>query len=472
MLTIGLVLAAAAAFWFRERISSKAPAPTVTDAASPAAASADPAKPVNDMIIVGERAQKNLSISAKQLKADRYWKSITVPGMIVDKPGVSDRLIVAPATGVVTEILRVPGETVKAGEVLFNLRLMSDSLNDTQTELLKAAQDTRLAHDRLERLESAGDGVPRVRIIEIESGIVRLEASARALRHELQQRGFSTEHLETIEGGTLIKELLIVAPTLVARRVSSNVTLTSSAGEITDAALPQFEVQELSVEVGQEVQAGQSLCELANHNSLMIEGRAFRDETLLLEQTIKQGWPVQVDFQEKGTHDWPKLEESFFIRNLANTIDPDTRAFAFRIPLENQSVTVTQGDSEQLLWRFRPGQKVRVEVPVDKLSNVFLLPSDAVVQEGADTYVFTQNINMFERVPVHVVFRDHKKAVIANDGALKTFQKQGVPWTVPAVVQTAAAQLNRMTKAGSSDVPKGFHIHADGSLHKNEDEAK
>jgi hypothetical protein len=30
-----------------------------------------------------------------------------------------------------------------------------------------------------------------------------------------------------------------------------------------------------------------------------------------------------------------------------------------------------------------------------------------------------------------------------------------------------------MVKAGSSSgVPKGYHVHADGSLHKNEDEGK
>ena len=41
------------------------------------------------------------------------------------------------------------------------------------------------------------------------------------------------------------------------------------------------------------------------------------------------------------------------------------------------------------------------------------------------------------------------------------------------VVQSAGAQLNRLVKAGTgSSVPKGYHIHADGSLHKNEDEGK
>ena len=31
---------------------------------------------------------------------------------------------------------------------------------------------------------------------------------------------------------------------------------------------------------------------------------------------------------------------------------------------------------------------------------------------------------------------------------------------------------DRMAKAGSSATPTGYHVHADGSLHKNEDEGK
>jgi len=62
-----------------------------------------------------------------------------------------------------------------------------------------------------------------------------------------------------------------------------------------------------------------------------------------------------------------------------------------------------------------------------------------------------------------VLLQDRQHVVVANDGSL-------VPGAF--VAQTGAAQLNRMVKAGSSVVAKGYHIHADGSLHKNEDEGK
>jgi hypothetical protein len=73
-------------------------------------------------------------------------------------------------------------------------------------------------------------------------------------------------------------------------------------------------------------------------------------------------------------------------------------------------------------------------------------------------------VNTFHRKPVRILERDRRHTVIANDGSL-------TPGSF--VVQGAAEQLNRMLKSSSdNDLPEGYHIHADGSLHKNEDEGK
>ncbi|MEX0978927.1 MAG: MchE protein [Pirellulales bacterium] len=439
------------------------------DAMLPSAEANSPA----DKIIVGDQAQKNLGLTAKPLKADIFWKTITVQGMVVDRPGVSDRQIVAPAIGIVTRIFHVPGDTVRLGDVLFTLKLSSDSLHQTQTDLYKTSHDITLARARLKRLVAAGEGVPQVRVIEVEGEITRLEAAVKSYRHELLIRGFSPGDIEGVSGGELLKEISVVVQAENSGQDPSAAALVSkSASPQGDARPLAFELQELKVEAGQQVQAGETLCLLSNHQSLSIEGRAFRDETLLLERSIKEGWPVEVDFQEAAGGDWPVVEQTFAIRHIANTIDPVTRTFAILMPLENQSKTVNHEDKTQLLWRFRPGQKVRLYIRVEDLDNVFVLPADAVVREGPEAFVFTQNVNTFERKPVHVLFHDRDRVVIANDGSLPTYLKGKERWTIAAVVRNAAAQLNRMTKAGSSAVPKGFHIHADGSLHKNEDEAK
>jgi cobalt-zinc-cadmium efflux system membrane fusion protein len=417
----------------------------------------------SEKVIVSEQAQRNLGLTAKPLKAQIYWKTIQVPGMVVDRPGQSDRGVVAPATGVVSKVYRFPGETVRPGDVLFTLKLLSESLYLTQTDLFKIAQDITLAQAQRKRLTAAVGSVPEARIIEVDNQITRFEIAVKAYRQELLNRGFGVELIDGVAGGKFVNEMAIVVPPENADGQSMPSSLAMPLPGRPSDASPTFEVQELKVELGQQVQAGQTLCLIANHQRLAIEGRAFRDETPLLEKSVREKWPVEVDFQEDPAAGWGEVKQTFPIRHMANTIDPVNRTFAFRMPLENESRVVEDDGRTQTLWRFRPGQKVRLLVRVEKLDNVFVLPADAVSREGPEAFVFTQNVNTFERKPVHVLQQDRRHVVVANDGSLIAGA---------FAVQSAAAQLSRMVKVGSSGVPKGYHIHADGSLHKNEDEGK
>lgn len=416
-----------------------------------------------EKVIVSDQAQRNLGLSAKSLKPTTHWKTIQVPGMVVDRPAKSDRSVTSPATGIVAKVIHFPGDVVHPGDLLFTIRLQSESLHQTQAELFKAIQDIVLAEAQRTRLEQAGAAIAGARLIEVDNQIKRLQIAVKTYRKELRDRGLSEEMIEGVTDGSFVSEISILAPSQPDADVPQGEPSLEPTRNASNVSAPAFELQELKVELGAHVQAGDTLCLLADHESLAVEGRAFRDETPLLERSVKEGWPVDVDFQEESAIDWPALKQEFRIRHLANNIDPVNRTFAFWIPLGNESRTVDVPGNKQLLWRFRPGQKVRVLIRVERLDNVFVLPTDAVVREGADAFVFTQNVNTFERKPVQVVSQDREHVVLANDGSL-------LPGSF--VVQSAAAQLNRMVKAGSSGVPKGYHIHADGSLHKNEDEGK
>lgn len=441
--------------------------------------------PPEAKIILTDQAIANLRLSAKPVRPQTYWKTIQVPGMVVDQPGRSDRGVITPVTGVVTEIHYFPGDTVRPGEELFTIRVLSETLHVTQSDLFKATQDIELAYTQRERLSSAGDSIPRSRVIEVDNQITRLEVAVKAYRRELSNRGLLPQQIDDAAKGNFVSEIAVVVPSppkdaepltsrsIGTRRVSGLTQPESGqlktvesrviqAGGLSELPQPTFEVQELKVDIGHQVQAGQVLCLLANHQSLAIEGRAFRDETLLLERSIQEGWPVEVDFRENAKADWPPIDQTFYIRNIANSIDTVNRTFGFRMPIENQSKVVNAGGNMQMLWRFRPGQRVRVLVRIEKLDDVFVLPSDAVTRELAEAFVFSQNVNTFERKPVRIVAEDHQYTVVANDGSLVAGS---------FVVQNAADQLNRMTKSQSDDgLPEGYHIHADGSLHKNEDE--
>jgi len=384
--------------------------------------------PATGRVVLSAAAQKNLKLTSAPLTPTTFWKTATLPGMVVDRPGVTDRGVVAPATGVVAKVHKAAGEAVKPGDVLFTLKLLSESLHLTQTELFKSAQDADLAKGQRAMLAASGVAPP-ARLIEIDNQLARLAAAARAYRADLLNRGLTPEQIDAAAAGTFATEMRVTAP--------------SRAGEA-------LEVQEVRAELGRLVPGGETLCLLSDHRLLAVEGRAFPDEAPLIDRAARDGWPVEVDFGDEG---WPAVP-AFRVEYVANTIDPDSRTFRFRFPLDNQA----RGGGGKEEWRFRPGQRVRLMVRVEKLENVFALPADAVARDGAEAYVFRRSGDAFDRKPVHVVYQDRRHAVVANDGSVAA----GVH-----VAQSGAAQLNRMAKAGSSAAPAGFHVHADGSVHTN-----
>lgn len=407
------------------------------------------------------QAQTNLRLVVKPLKADTYWRTVQVPGMIVDRPAQSDRGIVAPVTGVVTKVHYFPGDTVKPGDTLFTIRLLSESLHLTQSELFKATQEYQISLEKKKRLSGlvTSGAVSDATLIEIDNQLRRLTVATQAYRTELLTRGLTSTQIDGVADGKYVSEIEVTTPK--QRRPDSKLlsgSLVKRQPVRPEDTEPSYEMQELKVELGQQVQAGQTLCLLSNHQNLYIEGRAFRQETPLLERAAKEGWPVLVDFMEEETSGWPALEQTFSIRHIANTIDTASRTFAFYLPLVNQSRSFEKDDRTLMLWRFRPGQKVRLQVRVEKLENVFVLPADAVAREGPEAYVFRQNGDLFDRKPVRVVHQDRQYVVIANDGSIPP----GL-----FVAQNGATQINRVLKSGSGGLPPGFHMHADGSIHSN-----
>ena len=134
-----------------------------------------------------------------------------------------------------------------------------------------------------------------------------------------------------------------------------------------------------------------------------------------------------------------------------------SRTFDFFIPLANQSRSYEKEGRTFVVWRFRPGQRVRLHVPVEEFKDAIVLPVAALVREGPEAYVFRQNGDLFDRRPVRVLHEDRLSIVLANDGSVSP------GWFL---AQSGAASLNRVLKAqAASGVPAGVHVHADGTVH-------
>lgn len=407
-----------------------------------------------------EQARKNLGLVSKPTKAQAYWRTIEVPGEIVDRPGYSDRGVTSPAVGVVTEVHAFPGDTVKPGDRLFTLRLFSEYLQNTQSELFKATREIQLIneqHARLEGLAKTG-GVPESRLIELDNQLRRQKALIQSYQQDLLTRGLNPDQISSVADGTFVSTIEVVAPPVVDH-IAKSPEIQPVAFHVTGSTVDglAYEVQELNVELGQQVQAGQLLSTLANHQALFIEGHAFKREASFLAKAAENNWPIRCSFAEDDQVDWPAFDQTLEIRHLANAINSETRTFNFFIPLLNQSRAYDKDNQTFIVWRFRPGQRVRLQVPVEELKNVLVLPSAAIVREGPEAYVFQQNGDLFNRLPVHVLHEDRLQTVLANDGSVKA----GL-----YLAQSAAASLNRVLKAqAASGIRADVHVHADGTVH-------
>jgi cobalt-zinc-cadmium efflux system membrane fusion protein len=414
---------------------------------------------------ISVQARKNLGLVSKAARPQAFWRTVVIPGEVADRPGISHRGVTSPAVGVVSAIHAFPGDTLRPGEPLFTVRLFSEYLQATQTQLFKARQETSIVQAEIDRLSGAvGSGaVLKSKMIDLRSELSRQNTLIQSARQELLTRGLTPPQVQQIESGAFVSTVEVVAPPVRNREAVPNrqtpaaVNQVSLVTETSKTDGVAYEVQELSVELGQQVQAGQLLANLSDHQSLYVVGHAFKREATFLERAAQEQRSIEIEFADDDEESWPKLQETFEIRHLANSIDTQSRTFDFFVPLTNQSRAYQKDGNTFLVWRFRPGQRTRIHVPVEKFGDVFVLPAAAVVREGPEAYVFRQNGDLFKQIPVHVLHEDRRQIVIANDGSI-------TPGSYLA--QSAAASLNRVLKSQSaSGQQPGVHVHADGTVH-------
>jgi membrane fusion protein, heavy metal efflux system len=424
---------------------TSAPADTAQATNTPQAGFAWP----NEQVNLSPQAQRNLRLTSCPLESVTYWRTIQIPGTVVDRPGISDRGVVAPVTAVVTSIDHFAGETVATGEALFALRLVSESFQASQTELFKATKEREIVQEELARLGPIvqSGAVPGTKIIDLRNQLRRLAVTIQAHRQDLQVRGLTLEQIDSVATGSLVSEVTVAVP-----------VGWSSGGPDVSNGSSVLEVQQVHVEIGQHVQAGERLATLSQHESLFIEGRAFRQELPLLQRAAEEAWSIQVQLLESTDYDWQLPIPTVSIHHISSAVNDDNRTISFFLPLDNQSRSYERDGRQLFLWRFRPGQRVQLHVQVEQLADVFVLPAAAVVREGPESYVFRRNGDIFERRPVHVLHQTPSEVVIANDGSIPP----GI-----YVAQSGAVQINRVLKSQSGSTPSGVHVHADGSVHTN-----
>jgi hypothetical protein len=174
-----------------------------------------------------------------------------------------------------------------------------------------------------------------------------------------------------------------------------------------------------------------------------------------LKRLAETGWTVTAQFghEQQDGHSHSAQRQGLKLLHIDNRVDRISQTFKFYLPLPNdiESSVVDDLGRTFLQWRFRPGQRVHLRLPVERWENQLLVPIDAVVMEGPHAYVFAEHVdhvevksedqdlesvdpngadnthfdpdhaNVFvelEPIPVRLLHRDSEVAVLADDGQI------------------------------------------------------
>jgi cobalt-zinc-cadmium efflux system membrane fusion protein len=395
-------------------------------------------------IELSPQARKNIGLTdnmIQPIKLQPFTRSITIPGMVVERPGRSVMEVTAPFTGHIDRIFSSEGESLKIGQKLFNLRLTHEELVQTQATLLQTAVDLEVIDKELARLEklSADGSIAGKRLLELKYERGKKESLLEATRQALLLHGISKAQVEAI---------------LKNRELFKEITITVGEGDDHDekAADTLYQVQSIKVAQGQHVEAGTTLMVLADHAELYIEGEAFERDVADINRVADDKSPVAAVLETDGAKS--EIIENLQILYLSSQLDPQKRTLDFYVTLPNKRQRdSTLADGRRFFsWKYRPGQRVQLEIPIETLPNRIVLPIEAIAQDATETYVFTPNGNNWERRSVHVEFRDQRHAVIANDGAL-------FPGDRVALTGAQQLQVAIKNKSGGAIDPHAGHSH-------------
>ena len=353
---------------------------------------------------------------------------------------------------------------------MFEIRLTHEDLVLAQTSFLQTLGELDVERREIVRLTEAtkSGAVPRVKLLEREYAKDKLEALLSAQQEALRLHGLSKVQVDQISTDRhLLSELQVFAPSpdehsedelkLAGQMVRPVAFQPAAEQPEPDQPKPLDDVtplviSELRVHKGQSVNAGETLCTLSDYSRLYVEGLAFEQDAGSITAAARRGWKVKAVF-EQPNNQRQTLEELSILR-LSNEIDVDSRTLHFYADLPNiiESLTPTEDGNLFVGWRYRPGQRLQLEVPIEEWHNEIVLPVEAVTKEGAEFYAFQQNGDHFDRVAVHVKYRDQSTAVIANDGSL--FPGDVVAWRCAHQMQMA---LKNKSSAGAD--PHAGHTH-------------
>ena len=439
----------------------------------------------NDALALNRQALTNIGIKMGEagtmiLTPKEYKISFSFPGFVRYKPGRSLINVPVPASGIVTKIFAEESEALCPGKPLFEIQLTHEELTSCQFELLSLLRKRDLLTSEQTRLSHLASGIEPQRQREIELQTKENDAAIEVQKQALHFLGIPDQMLEEtlIQQRKLITHLTVHVPQSIdATRgiILESYYAHSNPSKDHFKQIEHFQqLEKIFVEKGQAVSLGDSLCVISDLRELWIEGKAFEADEALINTAYSKQTKVTAVFHNMPNDSIPEFVKDLTIRSVSNRLDSTSRTFTCFINLNNYLLTsptdlpavhpTTESASVEaqaplLNWRFKPGQRCELEIETESLTDVFVVPIDALAQDGSETFLFEYigdegEKPIWHKRPVVVHYQTTREAVIANDGSIKIGAQ---------IAKRGAQQLYvALTNGGGklqSTCPCGDHVH-------------
>ena len=186
-------------------------------------------------IALTRQACGNLGLKMGTPDVRDFWVAQTIPGEVVEIPGQSSISISAPVTGVVESVFVRPGQAAAVDETLFRLRITDEELNVAQADYIAGVARAEILKGEIERLAplTASGAVVGRRKRELEFELIQKQSAQAVLKQEMRTLGFSDDVIRHItETRNLESQLLIKVPQRTARATEDENSYSYTTGTI------------------------------------------------------------------------------------------------------------------------------------------------------------------------------------------------------------------------------------------------
>lgn len=436
------------------------PTPEATAAAADdhAADDADAGHGSSSIVELNETTVANMNLTTGKFEQRDYVHHIRIPAEIVEYVPQGRQSVVTPLAGRVTKVYVTRGEALRPGKKLFELTITDTSMSEAQLSLMSVVSEIQSQQKRLNRLQPLAEkgAIAGRQVIDLKLEIEQLERRKESLTDEIRIRGVGAEGMKAvIEGKKINRTVDVFAPEI-------NELVEANEGSLDSSELGDenwFTVESIDAEQGKSFERGQRLCELTWHGKLLVKGMAFESDMQAIAAAGESGLPFAANFGEDG---YRSRREGLPLFSIDSHVDQESQTFPVYVAIDNE-VSSRHRDSDgrwHVNWRFKPGQRAHLEVPVERWAQQVVAPVSAVVSDGPETFVFKKMdhthesddgtvIVEFEKIPVKVLHQDARHAVLEDQLKLDLYEKYALD---------KAHQLNLALKQAASG-GGGGHAH-------------